>query len=39
MATKLSIAKKIFSKEKDNVLQSSSFKKFFSENEVVHTRL
>lgn len=33
MATKLSIAKKIFSKEKDQILQSSSFKKFFSENE------
>ncbi|OVA13831.1 Carbohydrate binding module family 20 [Macleaya cordata] len=33
MATKLSIAKKIFSVEKDSVLTSSSFKKFFSENE------
>ncbi|KAJ8444385.1 hypothetical protein Cgig2_026589 [Carnegiea gigantea] len=34
MATKLSIAKKIFSKEKDQILQSSSFKKFFSDNEL-----
>ncbi|KAK1292418.1 4-alpha-glucanotransferase DPE2 [Acorus calamus] len=33
MSTKLSIAKKIFDLEKDYVLNSSSFKKFFSENE------
>ncbi|XP_026425002.1 4-alpha-glucanotransferase DPE2-like [Papaver somniferum] len=33
LATKLSIAKKIFSVEKDSVLTSSAFKKFFSENE------
>ncbi|KAF8403572.1 hypothetical protein HHK36_011676 [Tetracentron sinense] len=33
MATKLSIAKKIFSLEKDSVLTSSSFQNFFSENE------
>ncbi|KAL8172220.1 hypothetical protein V2J09_024024 [Rumex salicifolius] len=33
MATKLSIAKKIFSLEKDSVLSSSTFQKFFSENE------
>ncbi|XP_043723914.1 4-alpha-glucanotransferase DPE2 [Telopea speciosissima] len=33
MATKLSIAKKIFTLEKDSVLTSSSFEKFFSENE------
>ncbi|KAI3918010.1 hypothetical protein MKW92_025360 [Papaver armeniacum] len=33
LATKLSIAKKIFSVEKDSVLTSSTFKKFFSENE------
>ncbi|XP_057549848.1 4-alpha-glucanotransferase DPE2 [Amaranthus tricolor] len=33
MATKLSIAKKIFSLEKDQILKSSSFQKFFSENE------
>lgn len=34
MATKLSIAKKIFSLEKDLTLKSSSFQKFFLENEV-----
>ncbi|KAF8403538.1 hypothetical protein HHK36_011642 [Tetracentron sinense] len=34
MATKLSIAKKIFSLEKDSVLTSSSFQNFFSENEL-----
>ncbi|KAA8517885.1 hypothetical protein F0562_015359 [Nyssa sinensis] len=33
MATKLSIAKKIFSLEKDLILNSSSFQKFLSENE------
>lgn len=33
MATKLSIAKKIFNLEKDSVFKSSSFCKFFSENE------
>ncbi|XP_027351532.1 4-alpha-glucanotransferase DPE2 isoform X2 [Abrus precatorius] len=33
MATKLSIAKKIFTQEKDLILNSSSFLEFFSENE------
>lgn len=33
MAAKLSIAKKVFHLEKDKILDSSSFKKFFSENE------
>ncbi|KMT06473.1 hypothetical protein BVRB_7g156520 [Beta vulgaris subsp. vulgaris] len=33
MSTKLSIAKKIFSLEKDLILKSSSFQEFFSENE------
>ncbi|XP_006658074.1 4-alpha-glucanotransferase DPE2 [Oryza brachyantha] len=33
MATKLSIARKIFKLEKDKVLNSSSFKQFLSENE------
>lgn len=33
MATKLSIAKKIFSLEKDLILQSTSYQQFFSENE------
>ncbi|KAK9671266.1 hypothetical protein RND81_12G018300 [Saponaria officinalis] len=33
LATKLSIAKKIFSQEKDQILKSDSFQKFFSENE------
>lgn len=33
MATKLSIAKKIFVLEKDAILNSSSFNKFFTENE------
>ncbi|GMY19773.1 4-alpha-glucanotransferase DPE2 isoform X1 [Fagus crenata] len=33
MATKLSIAKKVFSQEKDLILNSKSFQKFFSENE------
>lgn len=33
MAAKLSIAKKIFNLEKDKILTSSSFLKFFSENE------
>lgn len=35
MATKLSIAKKVFAQEKDLILNSSSFKEFFSENEVL----
>lgn len=34
MTAKLSIAKKIFDLEKDKILNSSSFKQFFSENEV-----
>ncbi|GAV89138.1 CBM_20 domain-containing protein/Glyco_hydro_77 domain-containing protein [Cephalotus follicularis] len=33
LATKLSIAKKIFSREKDLILNSNSFQKFLSENE------
>ncbi|KAJ7976533.1 4-alpha-glucanotransferase DPE2 [Quillaja saponaria] len=33
MATKLSIAKKIFNLEKDLILNSTSFQEFFSENE------
>ncbi|XP_019458258.1 PREDICTED: 4-alpha-glucanotransferase DPE2 [Lupinus angustifolius] len=33
LTTKLSIAKKIFTREKDLILYSSSFKEFFSENE------
>ncbi|RDY00155.1 4-alpha-glucanotransferase DPE2 [Mucuna pruriens] len=33
MATKLSIAKKVFTQEKDLILNSSSFQEFFSENE------
>ncbi|XP_073104819.1 4-alpha-glucanotransferase DPE2 isoform X2 [Elaeis guineensis] len=33
MTAKLSIAKKVFNLEKDKILDSSSFKKFFSENE------
>ncbi|KAJ0044000.1 hypothetical protein Pint_18427 [Pistacia integerrima] len=33
LATKLSIAKKIFDREKDLILKSDSFQKFFSENE------
>ncbi|GAB4851804.1 4-alpha-glucanotransferase dpe2 [Ancistrocladus abbreviatus] len=33
LATKLSVAKKIFALEKDLILQSSSFKKYFSDNE------
>ncbi|KAG1371187.1 4-alpha-glucanotransferase DPE2 [Cocos nucifera] len=33
MAAKLSIAKKVFNLEKDKILDSSSFKKFFSVNE------
>ncbi|KAJ1404519.1 Immunoglobulin-like fold [Sesbania bispinosa] len=33
MATKLSIAKKVFTREKDLILNSSSFQEFFSENE------
>jgi len=35
MATKLSIAKKIFAQEKDLILNSSSFQEFFFENEVL----
>lgn len=35
MATKLSIAKKVFDQEKDLILNSSSFHEFFSENEVL----
>lgn len=35
MATKLSIAKKVFTQEKDLILNSSSFQEFFSENEVL----
>jgi len=35
MATKLSIAKKVFAQEKDLILNSSSFQEFFSENEVL----
>ena len=34
MAVKLSIARKIFNLEKEKVLSSSSFQKFFSENQV-----
>lgn len=34
MDAKLSIAKKIFAREKDISLNSSSFQKFFAENEV-----
>ena len=34
LAKKLSIAKKIFDVEKDVILNSSSFSKFFLENEV-----
>ncbi|BBH06999.1 disproportionating enzyme 2, partial [Prunus dulcis] len=33
LSTKLSIAKKIFAQEKDLILNSSSFQKFFSENQ------
>ncbi|XP_061369933.1 4-alpha-glucanotransferase DPE2 [Gastrolobium bilobum] len=33
MATKLSIAKKVFTQEKDLILNSSSFQEFFSENQ------
>ncbi|KAL9361259.1 hypothetical protein Peur_044044 [Populus x canadensis] len=33
LATKLSIAKKVFEQEKDLILNSSSFHKYFSENE------
>lgn len=36
MATKLSIAKKIFVLEKDTILNSDSFNNFFTENEVIH---
>lgn len=34
LSTKISIAKKIFAQEKDLILNSSSFQKFFSENQV-----
>ncbi|CAB4286026.1 unnamed protein product [Prunus armeniaca] len=34
LSTKLSIAKKIFAQEKDLILNSSSFQKFFSENQL-----
>lgn len=34
LATKLTIAKKIFNLEKDKVLNSAPFKQFLSENEV-----
>ncbi|CAN1256474.1 4-alpha-glucanotransferase DPE2 [Linum perenne] len=34
LATKLSIAKKVFAKEKDAVLNSSAFQEFLSENEL-----
>lgn len=35
MAAKLSIAKKVFAQEKDLILNSSSFKQYFLENEVL----
>lgn len=35
MAAKLSIAKKVFAQEKDLILNSSSFREFFSKNEVL----
>jgi len=35
MATKLSIAKKIFACEKETILNSKSFQEFFSENQVL----
>lgn len=34
MAAKLSLARKIFAREKDSILNSSSFQKYLSENEV-----
>lgn len=34
MAAKLSIAKKIYSKEKGTVLSSAEFQNYFSENQV-----
>jgi len=37
LATKLSIAKKVFVQEKDLILNSRSFQKYFSENEVLQT--
>ena len=37
LATKLSIAKKVFEQEKDLILNSRSFQKYFSENEVLQT--
>lgn len=35
MAAKLSIAKRMFMQDKDLILNSISFQKFFSENEVL----
>lgn len=35
LATKLAIARKVFNQEKDLILNSSAFQKFFSENEVL----
>ena len=35
MATKLSVAKKIFNREKDLLQNSGSFQEFFSDNEVL----
>lgn len=35
MAAKLSLARKIFAREKDSILSSSSFQKYLSENEVL----
>lgn len=35
MAAKLSLARKIFAREKDSILNSSSFQKYLSENEVL----
>lgn len=34
MAAKLTLAQKIFAREKDSILNSSSFQKYLSENEV-----
>lgn len=39
IATKLSIAKKIFAQEKEIVLNSSYFQNFFAENKVRLTQL
>lgn len=35
LATKLSIAKKLFAQEKDLILNTESFQKFFTDNEVL----